>query len=161
MGEPSGAAQAIRQALSDLNEVNYFSQRGWLLGLLTHAYVLQGEFAEATISIEQALGFVEEQLVFRPELLRLRGEVNLRSGSDGTPSVESAEEDFRAAIDAARSMNAKSDELRATMSLATVLRDTNRRDEARTIVSNVYRWFTEGFDTGDLKEAKLMLDKLI
>jgi predicted ATPase len=58
-------------------------------------------------------------------------------------------------------MNAKSDELRATMSLARVLRDTNRRDEARTIVSNVYRWFTEGFDTGDLKEAKLMLDKLI
>jgi predicted ATPase len=51
-------------------------------------------------------------------------------------------------------------ELRAATSLARLLRDTERRDEARTILANIYNWFTEGFDTADLKEAKALLDEL-
>jgi hypothetical protein len=57
-------------------------------------------------------------------------------------------------------MNAKSPELRATSSLARLLRDTGRRDEARTILMEIYGWFTEGFDTVDLKRAKALLDEL-
>jgi predicted ATPase len=57
-------------------------------------------------------------------------------------------------------MNAKSWELRATMSLARLLRDTDRRIEARSMLANIYNWFTEGFDTADLKDAKALLEEL-
>ena len=67
---------------------------------------------------------------------------------------------FRNAIDIAQRQSAKSWELRATVSLARLLRDTNRRDEARTMLAEIYNWFTEGFDTADLKDAKALLDEL-
>ena len=57
-------------------------------------------------------------------------------------------------------MNAKSFELHATTSLARLLRDTNRHDEARAMLAEIYGWFTEGFDTADLKDAKALLDEL-
>ena len=57
-------------------------------------------------------------------------------------------------------MSAKSPELRATTSLARLLRDTGRRDEARAMLAEIYNWFTEGFDTADLKEAKALLDEI-
>jgi predicted ATPase len=60
----------------------------------------------------------------------------------------------------ARSRSAKSWELRATTSLARVLRDTGRRDEARAMLAEIYGWFTEGFDTADLKDAKALLEDL-
>ena len=64
------------------------------------------------------------------------------------------------AIETARKQNAKSWELRATMSLARVLNEQGRRDEARTMLAEIYGWFTESFDTADLKEAKALLDEL-
>ena len=57
-------------------------------------------------------------------------------------------------------MSARSPELRTTTSLARLMRDTGRRDEARTMLAEIYNWFTEGFDTRDLKEAKALLDEL-
>jgi predicted ATPase len=57
-------------------------------------------------------------------------------------------------------MGAKARELRASMQFAPLPRDTNRRDEARTMLAEIYNWFTEGFDTLDLKEAKALLDEL-
>jgi predicted ATPase len=57
-------------------------------------------------------------------------------------------------------MGAKALELRATMSLARLLRDTGRRHEARTMLGEIYNWFTEGFDTADLKDAKALFDEL-
>jgi len=57
-------------------------------------------------------------------------------------------------------MQAKAWELRATMSLARLLRDTGRHDEARTMLADIYDWFTEGFDTADLKDAKTLLEEL-
>ncbi len=57
-------------------------------------------------------------------------------------------------------MSAKSPELRATTALAGLLRDTDRRDEARTMLADIYGWFTEGFDTADLRDAKALLDEL-
>jgi len=74
--------------------------------------------------------------------------------------LEQAEAGFREAIDLARSMGARAWELRATMSLARLLRDTDRREEARTTLGEIYNWFTEGFDTADLKNAKALLDEL-
>jgi predicted ATPase len=71
-----------------------------------------------------------------------------------------AEVDLREAIMLAEKMGAKSFELRATTSLARLLRDTGRRDEARTMLADIYGWFTEGFDTADLKDAKALLEEL-
>jgi predicted ATPase len=67
---------------------------------------------------------------------------------------------FERAIEIAREQNGRSWELRATVSLARLLRDTNRPNEARTVVGEIYDWFTEGFDLPDLKEAKALLDEL-
>jgi len=74
--------------------------------------------------------------------------------------IAQAEECFRKGIGMARSRSAKSWELRATTSLARLLRDTGRRDEARAMLEEIYGWFTEGFDTADLKDAKALLEEL-
>jgi predicted ATPase len=88
-------------------------------------------------------------------MLRVRGELQLKQGQ-----WELAEADFRDAISLAQTMSAKSWELRATMSLARLLATQDRRDQARTMLADVYGWFTEGFDTADLKDAKALLDEL-
>ena len=67
---------------------------------------------------------------------------------------------YRKAIEVARRQSAKWWELRATTNVARLLRDTNRRDEARAMLTDIYNWFTEGFDTADLKDAKVLLDEL-
>jgi len=71
-----------------------------------------------------------------------------------------AEAEFRDAIALAQKLGAKAWELRATMSLARLLCDTGRHDEAHLMLADIYNWFTEGFDTADLKEAKALLDEL-
>jgi predicted ATPase len=71
-----------------------------------------------------------------------------------------AELDLRECLVRARSMGAKAWELRSTISLARLLRDTRRRDEARAMLAEIYSWFTEGFDTADLKDAKVLIDEL-
>jgi tetratricopeptide (TPR) repeat protein len=111
--------------------------------------------SEALSAIEQALQANPEQREDRPEALRIRGELHLKLSQ-----LETAEADFRDSIAMARSMSAKAWELRTTMSLARLLRDTSRRDEARTMLATIYNWFTEGFDTTDLKDAKALLDEL-
>jgi hypothetical protein len=117
------------------------------------------DFAEAgcdaLTTVNQFLSGTEDLLVYRPEALRLRGELRLKLGDAGL-----AQTDFCEAIELARTMNAKSWELRATMSLARLLRDTDRRIEARSMLANIYNWFTEGFDTADLKDAKALLEEL-
>jgi predicted ATPase len=71
-----------------------------------------------------------------------------------------AQQYFRQSIEIARARAAKWWELRGSVSLARLLRDTGRSDEARTMLADIYNWFTEGFDTADLKEAKALLDEL-
>jgi predicted ATPase len=73
---------------------------------------------------------------------------------------DGAENCFRRAIETARKQCARLPELRSTTSLARLLASQGRRDEARTMLSEIYNWFTEGFDTVDLKEAKALLDEL-
>jgi predicted ATPase len=109
---------------------------------------------EALGTIEEALEANPEELVFRPNVLTFRGELRLKLGQ-----TEMAEADFREAIVLAQKMSAKAFELRATMSLARLLASQGRRDEARTMLAGIYNWFTEGFDTADLKDAKALLDE--
>jgi class 3 adenylate cyclase/tetratricopeptide (TPR) repeat protein len=122
---------------------------------LAAAQRLDGAISDALDTIEQALQFNPAELIDRPETLRLRGELRLEQGH-----AELAEGDFREAVALARTMGAKAWELRATMSLARLLASHGRRDEALAALAEIYGWFTEGFDTVDLKEAKALLDKL-
>jgi tetratricopeptide (TPR) repeat protein len=126
-----------------------------LYAYLGEAQRLAGATEEALETIEKSLNVNPEERVYRPETLRIRGELRLEQGRR-----ELAEADFREAIALAQSMSAKAWELRATTSLARLLRDTDRRDEARTMLADIYNWFTEGFDTADLKDAKALLDEL-
>ena len=95
--------------------------------------------------------------MYLAEIHRAQGELLLRE--EGSKTIE-AEKSYRAAADLARSQGARLLELRATTSLARLLRDSNRRDEARAMLADIYNWFTEGFDTTDLKDAKALLDEL-
>jgi len=78
----------------------------------------------------------------------------------GDPQTDEAESHLRTAIDIARRQQAKYLELRATTTLAQLLRDTGRNDQARAMLAEIYNWFTEGFDTAGLKEAKALLNEL-
>jgi predicted ATPase len=94
---------------------------------------------------------------FEAEVHRLAGEIALKSPE---PDADKAEPYFARALAVARRQQAKSWELRAATSLARLWRDQVKRDEARELLVPVYGWFTEGFDTLDLKEAKALLDEL-
>jgi tetratricopeptide (TPR) repeat protein len=122
---------------------------------LAEALERAGMIDEALGTIEGALDQNYNEPVFRPYALKLRGDLRLKLGN-----TLLAEEDFREAIELAQKMSAKSWELRATTSLARLLRDTGRRDEAGAMLAEIYNWFTEGFDTADLKEAKALLDEI-
>jgi predicted ATPase len=89
------------------------------------------------------------------ELYRHKGQLLLRQGHS-----EAAEKLYRKALSIAREQEAKLWELRAAASLARLRRDQGRRADAHDLLAPVYGWFTEGFDTADLKEAKALLDEL-
>ena len=126
----------------------------WILFLAT-AQQSSGQLIDALETVERALRFNPDALIYRPEGLRVRGEIRLKLGE-----IDGAKADFNEAIALARTMGAKAWELRSTMSLARLLRDTRSREEARSMLADIYNWFTEGFDTADLKDAKALLDEL-
>ena len=122
---------------------------------LAAAQEREGAIVDALETVEQALQANPDEPEYRPEALRIRGELRLKQGQ-----TEQAEAGFREAIALAQKMGAKAWELRATMSLADMLAKHGRRDEARSMLAEIYGWFTEGFDTADLKDAKALLDEL-
>lgn len=110
------------------------------------------------MALDEALGFVEkhEERWWEAELYRLRGELLLLQGvADNV-----IENDFRRAINIARKQKAKSLELRATMSLSQLWYSRGKQLEARQLLPEIYDWFTEGFDSVDLKKAAKLLRKL-
>ena len=154
LGELGEGIALIRKGMSGIVEVGSDAKvRDYQA--LADAQILDGAIADALITVEQALCANPEERWMRPESFRLRGRIGLEQGQ-----IQLAEADFREAIGLARSMNAKILELRATTSIARLLRDTNRSREARAMLAEIYNWFTEGFDTADLNEAKALLDEL-
>src|SRR5262249_40600667 len=95
------------------------------------------------------------------EVYRIKGTLTLQSQVQSHKSkVEKAEECFLKAIEIAQKQQAKSLELRAVMSLARLWQSQGKRDDARNLLAEMYNWFTEGFDTKDLQEAKVLLEEL-
>jgi predicted ATPase len=123
------------------------------------AYTELGQFADAGSCIDEAMVTLEKNkdMLWQAEVLRLTGEIALM---EKVPSATEAEAYFERALKVARQQQAKSWELRAAMSLARLWRDRGKTVEARELVAPVYEWFTEGFDTRDLKEAKALLEEL-
>lgn len=127
------------------------------LSLLARAYAELGQFDDAVSHIGQAIAAVEttKETWHEAEVHRIAGEIALMSPEQDAAKAAAC---FERALAVARGQQAKSFELRAAMSLARLWRDRGRRDEARELLAPVYDWFTEGFDTQDLKEAKAMLE---
>jgi len=125
--------------------------------LLAGAYEIAGQIEEAITQLNDALQIAERtgERWLEAELYRHKGQLLLREGH-----IETAEKLYRRALSAAQEQEAKLWELRATASLARLRRDQDRLVEARDLLAPVYGWFTEGFDTSDLKEAKALLEEL-
>jgi predicted ATPase len=125
--------------------------------LLAKACEFAGQIEEGLTLLNDALQIVEQtgQRWFAAELYKHKGQLLLRQGHS-----EAAEELYRKALSIAEEQEAKLWELRAAASLARLWRDQGRRAEARDLLAPVYGWFTEGFGTPDLKEAKALLDEL-
>jgi class 3 adenylate cyclase/tetratricopeptide (TPR) repeat protein len=122
-----------------------------------HRRLGQPEEGLAELELVQAMIAKTAKHILQSQVYQLKGELLLMLD----PSKESeAEQNFRLAIETARKQNAKATELTATTSLARLLRNTSHRDEAHSMLADIYNWFTEGFDTADLKEAKALLEEL-
>jgi class 3 adenylate cyclase/predicted ATPase len=130
------------------------------LATLANAYAGAGEFDHAWRSIGEALGTVEatKERWYEAEVNRIAGEIVLQ-----TPNrvAAGAATYFERALTVARHQQAKSWELRAAMSLARLWRDQGKTQQSRELLAPVYGWFSEGFDTRDLKDAKALLDALV
>ena len=129
------------------------------MSYLARACAKLGRFDDAWRYIDEATTELEttKEKLWEAEVYRMAGDIALRSPK---PDIAKAEAYFERALAVARKQQAKSWELRAAMSLARLWRDQGKRQQARDLLAPVYGWFTEGFDTLDLKEAKALLDEL-
>jgi len=127
------------------------------LAIMGNARARLGEWEEGLALLSEALMIAQRtgERYYESEIHRMRGEVNL-----ARDYKDVAEASFQKAIEVAREQSAKWWELRATVSLCRLWQAESRREEAREILGRIYGWFTEGFDTHDLKEDKVLLEEL-
>ena len=153
-----GIAQ-IREGLAVLRATGFEMARPHFLCSLAEACMEAGRLDDALSALTEALAAADqrEERQAEAEIYRLKGELLLRRDESNNAEVQRC---FERAIEIARKQSAKSWELRATTSLARVLAKQGHRDEARTMLADIYNWFTEGFDTADLKDAKALLEEL-
>ena len=129
------------------------------LCVLAWSYAQVDKFDDAWRCIDEAMVAIKttKETLHEAEANRIAGEIALRSLESNTTK---AQEYFEHALAVARQQQAKSWELRAAMSLARLWRDQGKPQQARELLAPVYGWFTEGFDTRDLKDAKALLEEL-
>jgi len=156
-GRLADGAARIRDGLDAAEATGSRLSHPAALGQLAAACRDAGEVEEGLRHLANAISTVRQtgEHQYEAELHRLHGELQLANGASAD-----AEADFRHAIDIARKQKARSWELRATMSLARYLRASGRSDEARRSLSDAYDWFSEGFDSPDLEEARSLLREL-
>jgi predicted ATPase len=159
LGNASDAVQKIASAINAYRSMGSTLNLPEYLVHLANAHAQLGQIDDAWRCIGEAMTIMEAsgETWCEAELHRNAGEIALISP---TPNAAKAEAYFERALAVARQQQAKSWELRAAMSMARLWRDQGKRDDARDLLAPVYGWFTEGFDTLDLKEAKALLDEL-
>ena len=158
-GKASDAVRMITAGISALRSTGATMWMPLYLPNLARAYAELGQFDDAWRCISEATAAIEmsKEKWYEAEAHRTAGEVALKSPE---PDAAKAEAYFERALSVARAQQAKSWELRAAMSMARLWRDQGKRDEAHDLLAPIYDWFTEGFDTLDLKQAKALLDEL-
>jgi predicted ATPase len=158
-GKASDAVQMITSGLTAMRSTGSIVRLPIHLGHLGRVHAELGHFGDAWRYIGEAMTAVEttKETWCEAEVNRTAGEIALKA-----PELDAARAEayFERAIAIAREQQAKSWELRAAMSMARLWRDQGKRHEARALLAPVYGWFTEGFDTLDLKEAKALLEEL-
>ena len=163
-----GIAQ-MRQGLAAYRATGAEQWRPYVLALLAEGYGKAGQREDGLSVVAEALAQVDKtgERFYEAELYRLKGELSLQSEITNpqhpalsTQAKAEAEACFHKAIEIARRQQAKSLELRAVMSLVRLWQQQSKKEEARQMLAELYGWFTEGFDTKDLQEAKALLEEL-
>jgi predicted ATPase len=156
-GDLAEGISLLRSGLADYRSTGAELWMSHYLTFLARAYEIAGQVEEAIIQLNAAFQIAKEtgERWLAAELNRHKGELLLQQGHP-----EAAEELYRKALTIAEEQGAKLWELRAAASLARLRCDQGRHAEARDLLAPVYSWFTEGFGTLDLKEAKALLDEL-
>jgi predicted ATPase len=151
----------IRQGMADWQAMGQELELPQFLALLAEAHDRADQSEEGLKVLADALVVAEKtgERFWTAELYRLYGELSLRV-ADAETGKRGAEQSFRKAIEIARRQSAKSLELRAAMSLSRLWQRQGKKDEARQMLAEIYGWFTEGFDTADLQEARALLEEL-
>jgi predicted ATPase len=175
-GQSEEGITQIRQGLATCQAIGVGTLQSYHLVLLAEAYGKAGQTEAGLAALAEALAVVDKsgERFYEAELYRLKGQLTLQkfqvSGSRfqvtspqpliPNPHAEAeAEACFHKAIEVARRQQAKSLELRAVMSLSRLWQQQGKKEEARRMLAEIYGWFTEGFDTKDLQEAKALLEE--
>lgn len=160
-GQGESGLTQMQQGLAAYAASGTTLYREWFLALLADAYGYYGQPKVGLSFLAEAITLVlngEGWACWEPELYRFKGELLLRESSDNQSKAELC---FHQALDTARRLQqAKSWELRTATSLARLWQSQNKRRDAYDLLAPVYAWFTEGFDTADLKDAKTLLDEV-
>jgi class 3 adenylate cyclase/predicted ATPase/energy-coupling factor transporter ATP-binding protein EcfA2 len=158
-GQAKEGIEQINQGLMDYRATGAEAMRPYFLALLAEAYGTTGEPEAGLTVLTEALTQADKtgERWWEPELYRIKGELLLQLSSDNQAEAETC---FRHALEIARSQQAKSLELRTATSVAKLWQQQGKRQEAHDLLAPVYNWFTEGFDTADLHEAKALLEEL-
>jgi predicted ATPase len=158
-GRAEEGIDLMQGALADLDQANQNYALTFYVALLIDATLANGMVQESLRTLDKAFDLVERtgERWWEAELHRLEGQAQLLS-KDG--DLDGARKSFQAAMEISRTQGAKMLELRAVTDLSSLLADQGAREEAFDLLAPVYEWFTEGFESTDLREAKLLLDAL-
>jgi predicted ATPase len=158
-GQSEEGISQMRQGLTALQSTGGGLRVPYYLTLLAEAYGKVDQTEEGLTLVSEALVLIDknDERWYEAEIHCLQGQLLLQQSPDNATEAETC---FHKALDIARSQQAKSLELRAATSLARLWQSQGKRDEARELLEPVYSWFTEGFDTADLIDAKALLDEL-
>jgi predicted ATPase len=151
--------ELIREALASSLAIGTKQQHGYFLALLSEALNKTRRLDEALEAIKEGMEVTarNNEPFYEAELYRLKGDALVMANVASPTDAESC---FHRAIEIARQQQAKSFELRAVMSLARLWREQGKREQGRELLEEIYAWFTEGFDTPDLKDARMLVDEL-
>jgi predicted ATPase len=153
-GDSKGGIAVLREGISAWRATGSRFHETYRLVRAAEAHLVAGETEPGLKLIPETIDHTGDRLLL-PELYRIKGELLCKAGH-----AEVAEKCFEQAVRSAQVQKALLLELRAAMSIARLWRDQGKRQQAHDLLAPVYGWFTEGFDTLDLKEAKALLEEL-